>query len=77
MPMFFAGVIFAASFKKTAGVEAAFAANLLGSALGGMLESAAFLFGLKFVVLIAMVLYAASALALRRLPLGAVPPDST
>lgn len=75
LPMFFAGVIFAASFKKTAGVEAAFAANLLGSALGGMLESAAFLFGLKFVVLIATVLYAGSALALRRLPLGPARPD--
>ena len=69
LPLFFAGVIFASSLQKVKGIEEAFAANLLGAALGGMLDSASFLFGLQAVIVIALFLYLASALALRRLPL--------
>ena len=68
LPLFFAGVIFASSVKKVAGVEAAFASNMLGSAIGGMLESLSFLFGVKAVVLIAILLYLASAITLRKMP---------
>jgi hypothetical protein len=70
LPLFFAGVIFARSIKKVAGVDAAFASNMLGSAVGGMLESASFLFGIKAVVLIAVLLYLASAATLRKMPVG-------
>lgn len=69
LPLFFAGVIFARSLERVAGVEAAFTANMLGATLGGMLESASYWFGLKFVVLIAVLLYAASAVALKAMPL--------
>jgi hypothetical protein len=69
LPMFFAGVIFARSLDLTRGVEEAFAANMIGSTVGGMLESASFLFGLRAVILIAMVLYLLSAWGLKRLPL--------
>ena len=69
LPLFFAGVVFASSIRKVQGMETAFAANMLGSALGGMLEVASFLYGLKSVVLIALVLYIASALTLNRIPL--------
>jgi SAM-dependent methyltransferase len=68
LPMFFAGVVFATSIKKVAGVEAAFAANMLGSAIGGMLESASFVTGIRAVVLIAIFLYLCSALTLKKMP---------
>ena len=68
LPLFFAGVIFASSISRVAGIEAAFAGNMLGAAIGGMLESASFIFGLRAVVLIAILLYIASAVALRRMP---------
>ena len=68
LPLFFAGVIFASSIQRVRALEAAFAANLLGTTLGGMLESASFVWGMKAVVLIALGLYLASAVALRRLP---------
>jgi len=71
LPLFFAGVIFASSIKKVKDIDAAFASNMMGAALGGMLESASYLTGLKAVLLIAMLLYAASWLALRRVPLAA------
>lgn len=69
LPLFFAGVIFASSIRRVKGVEAAFAANLLGATVGGMVESVSYLYGLRAVVLIALFLYAASAWALGRLPL--------
>jgi hypothetical protein len=69
LPLFFAGVVFASSIRKVQGMENAFAANMLGAALGGMLEVASFLYGLKSVVLIALILYVASALTLNRIPL--------
>ena len=70
LPLFFAGVIFASSIKKVADIDAAFASNMMGAALGGMLESTSYLVGLKAVLLIAMLLYAASWLALRKVPLA-------
>jgi len=72
LPLFFAGVVFASSLKRVAGIDAAFASNMLGAAIGGMLESVSFIFGLKMVVLLAMALYVASALALRRMPKSAI-----
>jgi len=68
LPLFFAGVIFSTSIKKVAGMETAFASNMVGAAIGGMLESASYVFGLRAVVLIAILLYLLSALALRRMP---------
>ena len=68
LPLFFAGVIFARSISRVASVEAAFAANMFGAALGGMLESSSYLLGLRAVVFIAIGLYAASAFFLRRMP---------
>jgi len=75
-PLFFAGVIFATSIRRVEGVEAAFAANMLGAAIGGMLESASYLFGLRAVVIVAVLLYAASVAALLRMPVrsaGVIP----
>jgi hypothetical protein len=69
LPLFFAGVIFASSLNRVAAIEAAFAANMLGAALGGMMENLSYLTGLRAVVLVAILLYAASALAYSRLPL--------
>jgi SAM-dependent methyltransferase len=68
LPLFFAGVIFANSIRSVAGVEAAFAANMLGAAIGGMLDNISFITGLRTVVLVAIVLYLASALAWKKMP---------
>lgn len=69
LPLFFAGVVFAASLQKVRSVDTAFAANMIGAAVGGMMENASFIFGLKAVVILALILYAGSALTLDRVPL--------
>jgi hypothetical protein len=66
LPLFFAGVIFSTSLGEAANIESAFAANLTGAGLGGMLESLSFLTGLRAIVLVAVGLYLASALAWRK-----------
>ena len=72
LPLFFAGVIFASSISRVAGVESAFASNMLGAAIGGMLESLSYLVGLKAVVLVALIIYILSWLTLKNIPL--IPP---
>ena len=73
LPLFFAGVIFAGSIARVAGIESAFASNMIGAAIGGMLESASYLVGLKAVVLIALFIYMGSWLTLKKIPLAAPP----
>lgn len=64
-------MIFACSLRRVAGVEAAFASNMLGAAVGGMLESASFVVGIRAVVLIALVLYLGSLLTLKKISVAA------
>jgi spermidine synthase len=61
VPIFFAGVIFAASFKKTADPDRAFGMNIAGAMVGGLAEYGSMALGFKYVVLIAIVFYALSA----------------
>jgi hypothetical protein len=61
VPIFFAGVIFAASFKKTAHPDRAFGMNIAGAMVGGLAEYGSMALGFKYVVLIAIVFYALSA----------------
>jgi len=63
-PLFFAGIIFAASLKKTREIEIAFGSNLLGAVIGGLLEYASLVYGFRSLILVAMLLYALSLLAL-------------
>ena len=66
LPLLFAGVVFATLFARTPAPSHAFGSNLLGALAGGLLEYAAMITGFRALGLIALALYAASWLALRR-----------
>jgi SAM-dependent methyltransferase len=65
LPIFFAGIIFADSFKKAADLGKVFASNLLGAMLGGMLECTSFIVGIRALLLLAFALYLLSYAAMR------------
>lgn len=67
LPVFLANLVFAGSFKGTgASADVAFASNLIGIMLGGMLEYASLLIGYRNLLLIVIGFYVLSALLLRR-----------
>lgn len=66
MPILFAGLVFARSFANATNAAAVFGSNMLGSIVGGLLESAAFVTGLRSLVLISLGLYVLSYVALTR-----------
>ena len=61
-PILFAGVIFAASFKRTTQPDLAFGINIAGAMLGGLAEYSSMLLGFQYVVLVAILFYALSAI---------------
>lgn len=65
-PVFFAGIIFISSFERAGFRGSALGSNLFGSLLGGLLESSSMWFGLKFLTILAAILYLASAIFLKR-----------
>jgi spermidine synthase len=65
-PIFFAGVIFAASFRRSANADSAFGMNVAGAMMGGLAEYSSMAVGFKYVVLIALFFYALSAFAWTR-----------
>jgi hypothetical protein len=68
-PVFFANLVFTHSFKDSRAADAAFAANLLGAALGGAGEYLSLVFGVRALLVIAAGLYGlAFILAPRRDP---------
>jgi hypothetical protein len=68
MPVFLANLVFAGSFKGTGPTaDVAFASNLIGIMLGGMLEYASLLIGYRHLLLVVIGFYVISALLLRRL----------
>jgi hypothetical protein len=67
LPVFLANLVFAGSFKGTGPTaDVAFASNLIGIMLGGMLEYASLLIGYRHLLLIVIGFYVVSALLLRR-----------
>ena len=66
VPIFFAGVIFAASFKRTTQPDRAFGINIAGAMMGGLAEYSSMALGFKYLVLLAILFYAISALGLTR-----------
>lgn len=80
LPIFFAGMVFATSFRKVKEPSAALAANMFGALIGGMLEYASLLWGIRSLTLLALLLYSLSwgALAFRgwRLSWGSRPDPS-
>ncbi|MCU1268146.1 MAG: Spermine synthase [Acidobacteria bacterium] len=71
-PILFAGLIFAALFKSTAEPDRAFGFNIAGAMIGGLAEYSSMLLGFQYVVLVALLFYALSALGLRRAKSAAV-----
>jgi len=65
-PIFFAGVIFAASFKRTNEPDRAFGTNIAGAMVGGLAEYSSMLLGFQYVALVAILFYALSAIGLKR-----------
>ena len=67
LPVFLANLVFAGSFKGTGpSADVAFASNLIGIMLGGMLEYASLLIGYRNLLLIVIAFYVLSAILLRR-----------
>jgi spermidine synthase len=60
-PMFFAGVIFARSFRDSADPDMAFGSNIAGSVVGGLSESFSMLLGFHYLLLLAIAFYLLSA----------------
>ena len=65
-PILFAGVIFAASFKRTAEPDRAFGFNIAGAMVGGLAEYSSMLLGFQYVVLVAILFYTLSAVGLKQ-----------
>jgi hypothetical protein len=65
-PILFAGVIFAASFKRTNEPDRAFGINIAGAMLGGLAEYSSMLLGFQYLVLVALLFYALSAIGFWR-----------
>ena len=66
-PVFLANLVFAGSFKVTGlRADVAFASNLIGIMLGGMLEYLSLLIGYQNLLLVVIGFYVLSALFLRR-----------
>jgi len=65
-PVFFAGIIFAGSFRRSAQADTAFGMNVAGAMMGGLAEYSSMALGFKYVVLIALLFYIVSAVAWMR-----------
>ena len=56
-PMFFAGVIFARTFRESTSPDMAFGSNIAGSVVGGLSESFSMLLGFRYLLLLAIAFY--------------------
>ena len=66
LPLFFAGIIFAKSFKEIQDPAGAFAFNLAGAVAGGILEYSSMIMGFRALSFIVLAMYAASYFALKK-----------
>ncbi len=71
-PVFLANIVFTNSFRDSEAADIAFASNLLGIMVGGMLEYLSMLTGYRFLLVLVIGFYAC-ALVLRRRRIEAVP----
>ena len=61
VPIFFAGVIFAETFRKCQDKSAAFGSNIIGAVAGGLAQNLSFVIGLKALLLLAVLFYGLAA----------------
>jgi hypothetical protein len=73
LPIFFAGIIYIHSFKDAPAKDIALGSNLIGAALGGLLESLSFVTGIKALLLMVLLFYVLSFLFLSKGRLKAIP----
>ena len=66
LPVFFAGVIFATSFRDAESPDLAFGSNVGGAILGGLSENLSLLIGFNNLCVVALLFYALSAVSLRK-----------
>jgi len=67
LPVFFAGLIFSATFRDVRTPAVLFGANLIGAMLGGFVEYLGMATGSRFLTVIVIVAYAASFLCRLRM----------
>ncbi len=60
LPVFFAGIIFIETFRTTPRKDLALGSNLIGAAVGGLLESVSFIIGIQAMLILIGILYAMS-----------------
>ena len=65
-PIFFAAVIFAGAFRRTAKPDRALGINIAGAMVGGLAEYSSMILGFQYLVVVAIVFYAISVISLRR-----------
>ena len=65
-PIFLANVVFAQRFRDTSDSANAFAANLIGAMVGGVLEYSSLLIGYRNLLIVALLLYIAAGVSGRR-----------
>ena len=71
VPIFFAGIIFATSFRDSRQPDVDFGSNIAGAILGGLAENLSLMVGFNYLLVIALVFYLLSALLRRSiLPAG-------
>jgi hypothetical protein len=66
LPVFFGGIVFIESLRKTPRKDVAFGSNLLGAAVGGILESMSFILGINALLLLVVVFYVLSFVFMKR-----------
>jgi len=64
LPIFFAGIVFATSFKRAQDASGSLAANMFGALIGGMLEYSSMAMGIRSLTVLALLLYGLSWFAL-------------
>ncbi|MFC1622318.1 hypothetical protein ACFL13_02990, partial [Patescibacteria group bacterium] len=57
LPLFFSGLLFSYSFKRTKAITDAFGANLFGAFFGGMVENLGMIVGINALAFLALFLY--------------------
>jgi hypothetical protein len=66
LPVFFSGLIFSESFRRVSGPSQALGVNLFGAVVGGTLENSVMIGGTPILGVLAVGLYALSALGIRK-----------
>jgi SAM-dependent methyltransferase len=61
IPLFFAGIIFAETFRKGENKSSAFGSNIIGAVAGGLAQNFSFVIGLKALLLLAALFYGLAA----------------